>query len=76
LVRPYHHLGAAESRVDLAFQDDEGLLEVVSMRRRSTTARNQHVDQTKTAIRVVPRDQDGVGVPHHTDVRKAPALSG
>jgi hypothetical protein len=51
----HYHLLAAKDCVQLAFLNDKGLLEVVPVRRWSSAGWYQHVDQTETTIRIVPR---------------------
>jgi len=76
ISRTDRHFVAAKNYVKLTFQNDKGLLEVVAMWRRSATGQNDAVDQTKAAIGIVPGEQDGIGVPDKTDMRKAPIFVG
>ncbi len=62
---------SAEGGFNLAFQDGEGFLEVVPMRRWAAPGRNVHVDQAITAAGVGGREEDGVGVSNESDVREA-----
>jgi hypothetical protein len=62
---------AAKGGFDLAFEDGERFLEVVAMRRRAAAGRDVHVDKAITTVRVVAGEQNGVGVPHDSEVGKA-----
>jgi hypothetical protein len=48
----------------LALKKGEHLLKVVPMGRRSTTVRDEHVDQRVTPLRLLSRDKNGIGVAH------------
>src|ERR1700724_1895921 len=61
---------AAEGGLDLAGEQDEGFLEVMTVGRGSTAGWDVHVDDAEPAVRVVTRDSDGVGVSYETDVRQ------
>jgi hypothetical protein len=55
LAGAYYLLCTAKDNVDLAFQQGEGLLEIVTVRRRPSAGRNIHVDQAKPARCVFAR---------------------
>ena len=61
---------ATEGCFDLAFEQNECLLEVVTVRRRSAPRRNVHIDDAETATGVVAADGDRVGVADQADVRQ------
>src|SRR5471032_1704726 len=46
---------ATEGGFELAFEKDEGFFKIVTMRRRATTRRDEHVDETKLACGVFAR---------------------
>jgi hypothetical protein len=45
--------------------------EIVAMRRRPAARRDMHVNEAITTVSVVASEQNGVGVPHDSDVGKA-----
>ena len=49
-----HRFFSAEGGFDLAFKDGEGFLEVVPMRRRAAAGRDVHIDETITAVGIMP----------------------
>ncbi len=58
---------APKRRFNLSIQHNEGLLEVVTVRPRTTARRNVHVDRAKPALCVVSINRDGVGIADQTD---------
>ena len=46
----------------------------MTMGRRAAARRNVHVDEAITTVSVVASEQNGVGVPHDSDVGKAPVF--
>ena len=70
LARPHHRFSAAERSLDFAFQNDERLLEIVTMRWWAAAGRNIHIDETKAARGVGPRQKNRVGIAYQTDVGK------
>jgi hypothetical protein len=60
-----------ERRLHFTFQNNESLLEVVAMGRRSTSRWNVHVDHAEFARCFRAGDGDGVGVSDQTNVRKS-----
>jgi hypothetical protein len=66
----HHRTLAAKVSLQLALQHNETLLEIMPMRRRPTTRRNMHINQTKPPRRILPRQQNRVSVPHQSYVRQ------
>jgi NADPH:quinone reductase-like Zn-dependent oxidoreductase len=66
----YRLVLASESRLDLAVQNDEGLSEVVAMRRRSASRRDMHVDHAELARCVFAGDGYRVRVTNNSQVSK------
>lgn len=66
---------AAKGGLELAFQNNERLLEVVTMRRGSATLRNMHIDQAKTSRRIFSAEQNGICVSNHSQVLTAAVVS-
>jgi PAS domain S-box-containing protein len=60
----------AEGHLDLPLEHGEHLLEVVSVRRRTTTGRHVHVDQRVAARGVAPAEQDRVGATPDPEMRQ------
>jgi hypothetical protein len=67
LARSHRRFGAAECSLDPAFQNDERLLEIVTMRRWAAARRNTRIDQAKAARGVGPRQKNRVGVAYQTE---------
>src|SRR5207249_350078 len=44
---------ATKRRMNLAFDHDKGLFEIVAVGRRSAADRNEHVDETEMAFRII-----------------------
>jgi len=63
-------LAAAEGCFHLAFEQNEGLLEVMAVRRWSAAGRDVHIDQAEACIGVFTRNGDGVSVADQADVRE------
>ena len=62
---------SAEGGFDLTFQEGEGFLEVVPMRRRTAPGRNMHVDEAIATVSIGARKQNGVGIADKSDVGQA-----
>jgi hypothetical protein len=58
----------AKSQFELALDEAEGFFEVVAMRRRPASRRNEHIDEAEAARGVFARDQNCVGVADNADV--------
>ena len=65
---------AAKGGFDFTFEDGKRFLEVMAMRRRAASRRDVHVNEAITAGGVIAAEQNGIGVPHESDVAKAPVL--
>ncbi len=61
---------ASERELDLALEDGEHLLEVVTVGRRPAARRDVHVDQRVAPSGVGPGHEDRVGVANHAEVRQ------
>jgi hypothetical protein len=61
---------AAESGLDLALEDCEGLLKIMPVRWRAATWRDVHVDQAVSAVGVFACQQKRIGVADQADVWK------
>jgi len=59
-----------KSCMNLAFDHDEGLFEIGAVGRRSAADRNEHVDETEMAFRIVASEQDRIGIANQSDMRK------
>jgi hypothetical protein len=59
---------AAEGQLDVAVQDREHLLKIVTMRRRAAAGRHQHVDQAVAAAGLLAAHEDRVGAARHRDM--------
>ncbi len=59
---------ATECKFEFALEQGKHLLEIVSVRRRSTTSRHMHVDQAVTARSLGPTDEDRVGITGNRDM--------
>ena len=68
VARLYDRFCAAESSLQLAFQQDKGFFEIVAMGWRAASRRNMHVDETKASSRGIARYEQGVGISHDADV--------
>ena len=68
LARFRHDVLVAKAELDLAFEDGEHLLEVVTMRRGAAAGRDVHVDEGVLAGGVVAGHQDRVGVADESEV--------
>jgi hypothetical protein len=66
-----HQVLASESQLHLTLEHGEHLLEVMTVRRRTTAGWNVHVNKCVLAGGVVARNQDRIGVPDEAKVRKA-----
>jgi hypothetical protein len=62
---------ASESQLHLTLEHGEHLLEVVTVRRRTTAGWDVHVNECVSAGGVVARNQNRIGVPDEAKVRKA-----
>jgi hypothetical protein len=58
---------ATKRRMDLSFDHDKGLFEIVAVGRRSTAERNEHVDETEMAFRIVAGEHDRIGIANQPD---------
>jgi len=67
---------AAEGGFDLAFEEDEGLFEVVTVWRWAAAGWDVHVDEAEAAVGVCAREEDGVGVANQADVGRGGAVGG
>jgi len=63
-------LSAAKREFQFTLKDRECLLEIVAMRRRSSSRRNMHINEAKLSRSVFPAKEDGVGIPNNPDVRQ------
>ena len=61
-------LCAAEDGLDFTLQDDEGFLEVVTVRRRPSSGRDVHINQAEASSSVVTVQENCVGVADQADV--------
>ena len=66
---------APEGGFHLAFEEDEGILEVMPVPRRTTARRDVHVDDAKTFSSLLAGHGDGVGISYQSDVREVVGLS-
>jgi hypothetical protein len=64
-----HGAGPTEREFDLAIENREHLLEVVTVGRRPATRRDVHVDQRVAPRGIDPGNEDGVGVAYHAEVQ-------
>jgi hypothetical protein len=71
-----HEVLATEVELDLAVEDGEHLLKVVTMGRGAATGWDMHVDEGVLAGGVVTGHQDRIGVPDNAEVRKIVVLVG
>jgi len=62
-------LYASKGSLDLALDNDEGLLEVILVRRWAAARWDVHVDEAKPSGGVLPGQKSCVGVPNQSDVR-------
>src|ERR1035438_8800918 len=68
LARCMGRFFSPEDRLNLAFENDEGLLKVVPVRRWAATWRDVHIDEAETPGCVVPAQKCRIGVTYQTDV--------
>jgi hypothetical protein len=61
---------SAEGGFHLAFEQDEGLFEVVAMGRGSASGWDVHVDEAEAAVGLVAGEGDGAGIADEADVGK------
>lgn len=59
-----------ECRLELAVEDDEGLLEVMPVWRRTPSDRDMHVDQAKASRGVLSGEKDGVSVADDAEMQQ------
>jgi hypothetical protein len=62
-------VAATKSQLQLAFQQHEGFLEVVAVRRRAATRGHMHINQAEPSSSVFASEQYGVGISHNSEVR-------
>jgi len=67
---------AAEGGFDLAFENGEGLFEVVTVWGWAATGWDEHVDQAVATGGVFAGEEEGVGVADHGDVREGLVVVG
>ena len=65
---------APECYLHLTVEQDEGLLELVTMWRRPAPWRHVHVDHTESTVCVLSGDGDGVRISDQTDVGGCSAI--
>jgi len=65
----HYLLCTAKNKVEFAFQQRECLFEIVTMRRRSASGRDVHVDEAEASCRVFAGEKNGVGIAYHSYVR-------
>ena len=70
LAGPQNGFRAAESDLDLAVEKGKHLLEVVTVRRRAATRRDEHVYEAVATGGVLARQKDGVGISRQSNVRQ------
>ncbi len=68
LAGTYDLPGATEHKLKFAFEQAEGLLKIVPMRRQPSLGRYVHVDRAEAAGGVFPSQKNGVGVSHYANV--------
>jgi hypothetical protein len=68
--------GATENDIEFAFQQRECLFKVVTVRRRASTGRNVHVDQTELARGVSSGEKNRIRVSDYADVRALAVVVG
>jgi hypothetical protein len=64
-----NRLYSSKCSLDLAFENDEGLLKVVSVRRWTAARWDMHIDKAEASSCVFPCQKDRVSVSHQSDVR-------
>ena len=74
VARSYDGFCATESSLQLTFQQDEGLFEIVAMGWRAAPRRNMHIDETKAFSGGIARHKQGVGISHDADVSQVLVL--
>jgi hypothetical protein len=74
LARTCNRLYSSKGSLDLAFENDEGLLKVVPVRRWPSTRWDMHVDKAEASRCVLSRQKNGVRVPNQPDVRQVPII--
>jgi hypothetical protein len=72
LARPHYLPSAAKYKLKSAFQQRERLVKIVSVRRRPSTRRHVHIDQTKPPGRFLPRKKNRVRISSQPDVAHIP----
>jgi hypothetical protein len=68
---PHRRLLATAGSFNLTGKQSEGFLKIVAMRRRAAPGGDVHVNQAVSAIGVLTREQDRVGISDKSDVRQA-----
>jgi hypothetical protein len=63
-------LSSSKCGFDLALQDNERLLKIMPVGRRTAAQRNMHIDKAESPGRIFPREQYRVRVSHQSDVRQ------
>ena len=66
VARLHDRFLTTKRRFHFAFQENEGLLEVMPMRRRASSRRNMHIDYAEPPGCLRSGNGDGVGVSHQT----------
>jgi len=74
-TRSHYALRATERCLKLAFEDGEGLLEIVSVGWRTSAVGNVHVDQAEPASGFLARNEDRVSVARR-DISKCEETEG
>jgi hypothetical protein len=74
-VSPAHsRFSAQEGCFHLTFEQDKSFLEVMSMRWRSATRGNVHINDAEAPIGLLAGHRDGVSIADRTDVREVVGL--
>jgi hypothetical protein len=63
-------LFATKRRMNLSFDHDKGLFEIVAVGSRSAADRNEHVDETEMALRIIAGEHDRIRIANQPNVRK------
>jgi len=74
VARSYDKFCSTEGSLQLTFEQDKGLFEIVAMGWRTAPWRDMHIDETKAVSGGIACHKQSVGISHDADVSQALVL--
>ena len=72
--RTHNTLLPSERSLQFTVEKNKGLLEIMTMRRRTASGRNVHIDEGESTCSIHSGEQDGIGVAHDSEMQGTAAI--